>query len=191
MPIGNVLTGAEISRLVAGERPLIRGAIDLARQIQPNGIDLTLDQVWRLTGGGQLGVDDADRRLPDREAIVPGDDGDYELAAGLYVASVTEVVELPDDVMALGRSRSSLLRCGVALNTAVWDAGYAGRSEVLMVVYNPFGFRVRQAARFLQLVFFRLSGPTEPYRGAYHLEHVRDTELDGRAHAPTRLDDRY
>ena len=63
--------------------------------------------------------------------------------------------------MALGRPRSSLLRSGVALHTAVWDAGYRGRSQSLLTVHHPEGFRLQRDARLAQLVFFRLSNLPE------------------------------
>jgi hypothetical protein len=62
--------------------------------------------------------------------------------------------------MALARPRSSLLRCGVTIGTAVWDAGYSGRSRSLLVVHNARGFRLQQGARVAQLVFFGLTGET-------------------------------
>ena len=49
--------------------------------------------------------------------------------------------------MALGRPRSSLLRCGASLHTAVWDAGYRGRSQSLLVVHHPAGLRLGRDAR--------------------------------------------
>ena len=45
-----------------------------------------------------------------------------------------EIVDLPNDLMALGRPRSSLCRVGATLGTAVWDAGYRGRSTALLIV---------------------------------------------------------
>ena len=74
--------------------------------------------------------------------------------------------------MALATPRSSLLRCGVTVNTAVWDAGYSGRSQSLLVVYNPGGFRLQRNARIVQLVFFQLSGETEGYNGTYQGENM-------------------
>jgi dUTP pyrophosphatase len=75
--------------------------------------------------------------------------------------------------MALGRPRSSLCRCGVSLVTAVWDAGYRGRSTALLHVVNPAGFTVERDARLLQLVFFTLNAATEfGYAGVYHGEHT-------------------
>ena len=74
--------------------------------------------------------------------------------------------------MDLARPRSSLLRCGVTVGTAVWDAGYSGRSQSLMVIYNPQGIRLQKNARIIQLVFFQLTQETEGYRGIYQGENI-------------------
>jgi len=79
---------------------------------------------------------------------------------------------LPNNVMALARPRSSLLRCGVTVDTAVWDAGYSGRSQSLMVVYHPQGFRLQKNARIVQMIFFSLTGETEGYSGSYQGENI-------------------
>ena len=83
-----------------------------------------------------------------------------------------EIVHIPTTLMALARPRSSLLRCGVSIGTAVWDAGYSGRSQSLMIVYNAAGFRVQKDARVAQLVFMTLSAETEGYAGKYQNENI-------------------
>jgi dUTP pyrophosphatase len=75
--------------------------------------------------------------------------------------------------MALARPRSSLLRCGVNIGTAVWDAGYSGRSQSLMLVSNSLGFRIQQNARVAQLIFMNLSAETEGYAGKYQNENIK------------------
>ena len=75
--------------------------------------------------------------------------------------------------MALGRPRSTLLRSGLDVGTAVWDAGYRGRSQCLLTVNNPSGFRLGKNASILQLVFFRLAGTADQgYGGAYQGENL-------------------
>jgi dUTP pyrophosphatase len=61
---------------------------------------------------------------------------------------------------------------GVSVHTAVWDAGYRGRSEALLVVYNEAGFRIRKDARVIQLIFMRLESGQEGYKGRYLGENV-------------------
>lgn len=169
-----VLGREDLLARVRGEPPLLTEWADLDEQIQPNGIDLSLRSVARITGGGVLAADNAGRVLPDYEAIPFDADGFVDLPPGIYQVVYNEIVDLPNDLMALGRPRSSLCRCGATLHTAVWDAGYRGRSTSLLSVLNPAGFRVQRGARLLQLVFFGLARPpAEGYRGVYRDEHTR------------------
>ncbi|MBX3069841.1 MAG: deoxyuridine 5'-triphosphate nucleotidohydrolase [Thermomicrobiales bacterium] len=169
---GAVLSREEIERLIASERPLVRDFADLGQQLQPNGFDLTLAAIERHSGAGTIGVDNADRVLPNLTEMTPDDRGFFHLEPGPYHITYAETVALPEDLMALGRPRSSLTRSGVAIHTAVWDAGYEGRSTSLLVVSNPAGFRVQLGARVAQLVFVRLSAATEQgYAGIYQGEN--------------------
>lgn len=169
-----VLSREQIARLLDGAPPLVDGLIDRAAQLQPNGIDLTLDTVARFAGPGTLTWDNRDRCLPDVADLPFAPDGMITLGPGPYLARLNETVNLPADVMAYARPRSSLLRAGVALHTAVWDAGYAGRGVALLVVYNPLGLRLERRARIVQLVFHRLGEATSSgYQGAYQGEGRR------------------
>jgi len=100
-------------------------------------------------------------------------DGWWDLHRGGYVITYRERVNLPNDLIALVHPRSSLLRSGVTIHGAVWDPGSSGRGEGLLSVHNSRGYRLQRGARVAQLVFFRLSSPTdEPYRGRYHGENA-------------------
>lgn len=167
-----VLSGAEIRRLVTSDRPLVRHLRDLEEQIQPNGIDLTIDSIWQLAGHGCLGQRDELRVLPAYTEVRPAGEGVYALSPSSYIVRLREIVDLPTDLMAFGRPRSSVLRCGVSIHTGVWDAGYMGRSETLMVVQNQAGFRVQRGTRILQLVFCRLNEQTVAYDGVYQREKL-------------------
>ncbi len=168
-----VLSREEIRRLIDGQMPLVSDFVNLETQLQPNGFDLTLAAVQRHLGSGTIGIDNADRVLPELEAVSVDDAGFAFLTPGPYHITYAETVSLPADLMALGRPRSSLTRSGVAIHTAVWDAGYSGRSTSLLVVNNPAGFRVQIGARVAQLVFVRLSQATvKGYEGIYQGENT-------------------
>jgi dUTP pyrophosphatase len=170
--LGAVLSSNEIRTLIESGTPLFSGFADLDSQVQANGFDLTLAEVSRYSGAGTIGIDNADRVLPELEPIEADERGFLVLAPGAYHITYAETVSLPKDLMALGRPRSSLTRSGVAIHTAVWDAGYSGRSTSLMMVYNPEGFRVQLGARVAQLVFIQLSAPDEVgYQGIYQGEN--------------------
>jgi len=167
-----ILSKQDIHRLLQKKPPLIEGCINLEKQVQPNGIDLTLREVALLQSSGRIAVEDSQRQVSDLAPLVFDGLSFIDLVPGAYIITYNEIVHLPKNIMALAKPRSSLLRCGVTVNTAVWDAGYSGRSQSLMVVYNPQGFRLQRNARIAQLVFLRLSQKTEGYQGAYQRENI-------------------
>ena len=190
-----VLNRAAIAALIdgsdgpGGPAPLVSGYVDLAEQLQPNGFDLTLGQVAQFayadggggtgtSGGGRLGVSDADRELPSTRPL-PGADGDWwHLEPGAYLATFNEIVSLPRNLMALCRPRSTLLRSGVSLHTGVWDAGYCGRGQALVTVHHPGGWRAQRNARIAQLVFLPLAeADAHGYAGVY--QHAGIYQHDG------------
>jgi len=167
-----ILAKQDIQRLLQQSPPLVEGGINLEEQVQPNGIDLTLREVALLQSSGKIAVKDNQRVISTLAPLVFDGMDFIDLVPGVYVITYNEIVHLPRDIMALATPRSSLLRCGVTVNTAVWDAGYSGRSQSLMVVYNPQGFRLQRNARIVQLIFFWLTEETEGYHGAYQKENI-------------------
>ena len=151
--------------------PLVERLLDPAVQVQPHGIDLTVARVYKFRSSGQVGFPSDSTHLPDVEELPFPESGWLHLAAGAYRIRLAERVNLPLDVFAIARPRSSLLRMGVHVGTALWDAGYSGQGEALLVVLNPHGVMLQYRARVLQLVFFRLDvPPAEGYTGQYRGE---------------------
>jgi dUTP pyrophosphatase len=174
-----VFSSQQISGLISSDQPLVSGLVDINTQLQPNGIDLTLGSLEALTGPGQIGLTNDDRILAPAVDVPFGRDGYVHLVPGVYIARLNEAVALPANVMALAKPRSSLLRNGVTVNNAVWDAGYAGRSQVQLVVSNPQGFRVAKNARIVQMVFLTLDTATDTlYSGIYQGENLNQAKRD-------------
>ena len=171
---GACLDRESIRQRLNATPPLLEGYPDLDAQLQPNGFDLTLAEIAAFAGPGVLTADNIGRKLATTTPLAFGADGALSLKPGPYLVTLNETVNLPRDVMALGKPRSSLLRSGVAIHNAVWDAGYRGRSQALLVVYHPRGFTLSRNARILQLVFFLLAHPVDQgYRGRYQGEGLR------------------
>jgi dUTP pyrophosphatase len=170
---GTPLDLDSIGHMIESTPPLLEHFLSLEAQLQPNGFDMTVQEVAKLSNPGAVGVADADRVLSDTETMEFGSDGWLQLEPGPYLITFNEVVNLPLDVMALGRPRSSLLRSGVSIHTAVWDAGYHGRSQALLVVYHPGGYRVQRDARLMQLVFFQMeTAASKGYQGRFQSENI-------------------
>jgi dUTP diphosphatase len=164
-----ILGKTELTKLL---EELAAGAVDSRAQLQVNGFELTAGKVESFDGPGRVGFSNDDRTLPATKALPWGDDGWIFLEPGCYKVTFNEIVAIPRDVCAIGLPRSSLLRMGVSVHTAVWDAGYRGRSEALLVVYNRDGFHIKKDARILQLLFMRLESGQEGYKGRYMNENV-------------------
>ena len=165
-----VLTSQQIRKLIDANPPLITGYVDLELQLQPNGFDLSLSEIAAFSTTGMIDFNNQERRLADTQPLDFGSDGKIRLTPGCYLVTFNETVNIPENITALAAPRSSLLRCGVNMNNAVWDAGYRGRSQSQLVVHNPYGFTLMRNARLLQLVFFELADATEGYRGIYQNE---------------------
>lgn len=160
-----------------------------SEQIQPNGVDLTLDAVFRQRAPGWIGRDG--KRVGERDPVPTvdasedaGDAGDgptdgreggrddpptYRLSPGGYVARYAEVIEIPEDHVGFVYPRSSLMRNSCTVDTAVWDAGYRGRGEGLLSVHH--GIEIERGARFAQFVLAR-ADHEGTYEGGYQDENV-------------------
>ncbi|MCL2150403.1 MAG: deoxyuridine 5'-triphosphate nucleotidohydrolase [Dehalococcoidia bacterium] len=167
-----ILTHKDILARLASCPPLVEGYLNLELQMQNNGFDITLRTAATFTSPGQLALDNNERTLPHLLELEFGEDELLTLPPGQYRIVYNEIVHLPKDVIAFGFPRSSLLRCGADMRTAVWDAGYSGRSESLLVVHNPHGLRLKRQARLLQLVFLQLGEESDGYHGAYQNENT-------------------
>lgn len=169
-----MLSYNELISLINNDPPLVEHLIDPEVQVQPNGIELTLQRVEAYEGSGAIAFDNSERKLPSSKNIDFDNEGWAHLLKGSYKIIFNEIVNIPKNIAAMAKPRSSLLRCGATIETAVWDAGYSGRSESLLVVYNEKGFKVKKNARVLQLLFFRLDEEVlEGYSGMYQNENVQ------------------
>ncbi len=137
--------------------------------IQPAGVDLSVWEVEVLEGRGSLGV--KERTIPAGRPLETHN-GWWTLRAGTYRIRFKEVVSIPPGYIGFCWPRSSLLRMGAALHCAVWDPGYKGRGQALLVVYNEHGVSIERGARIAQLVLARVWGPSRTYSGAYQMEGV-------------------
>ena len=135
-------------------------------QIQPNGVDLTLDTVFEQVSAGEIrqgGKTIGDRR----ECEISGKF--YDLQPGGYIVRYGERIHIPENHIGFLYPRSSLLRNSCMLDTAVWDAGYEGRGEGLLEVYH--GIEIEPGARIAQLVLASADHVGE-YDGSYQKENI-------------------
>lgn len=140
-------------------------------QFQPCGIDITLKEIYEFRSPGTIDFDNKERKISD-VAPLSFENDRISLKQGAYKVVFNEYVKIPKDVAALCLPRSSLLRCGVGLNCAVWDPGYEGRSEALLIVHNHHGVTFKKNAKIGQMVFVKLAESANTlYEGRYKGEN--------------------
>lgn len=173
-----VLNIKEIEKLVK-EKSLVADFIDLGTQLTPNGFDITVKSIFEFDSEGKLDFSNKERVTPQGKELIPkrerGEDkfGWWHLKKGAYKIVSNEIVNLPNDLIAIAFPRSSLLRMGGFCHNGVWDAGFKGRSEFILVVENPHGIKVKQNARLIQLVFISIDEVDKGYAGIYQNNHQK------------------
>ena len=167
-----MLNSSEIKQLIVDQQ-LITNYIDLEKQIQPSGFDLSLSEILDYKGAGSVDFSNIERVIAKTIPLETDKDGWHYLKQGSYVIVYNEVVRIPLDIVALARSRSTILRNGGLIGTAVWDPGYQGRSSSLLVVHNPYGLKIKKDARVAQLIFFRIKKLGKGYDGIFQRERLK------------------
>ncbi|MEM1619580.1 MAG: deoxyuridine 5'-triphosphate nucleotidohydrolase [Fervidicoccaceae archaeon] len=156
------LPGREVLRYVIG-------AADEA-QVQPAGVDLTVQRVFKFRGAGVVA---RGLRVPAEVEELEPEGGVWRLEPGAYKIIYGEAVRVPEDCVGLCFPRSTLLRYGAFVECAVWDPGYEGRGESLLVVLNPNGLVLERGARVAQLIFIKTTERISSlYSGAYRGENM-------------------
>ena len=149
-------------------------------QVQPNGVDLTLEAVLEQRDPGRVGRDGKEggaRQRRRADPVVEGDSIDrvvdrndaYYLPPGGYVVRYAEIVSVPEDHVGFIYPRSSLMRNSCMLNTAVWDAGYEGKGEGLLQVHHD--IEIETGARIAQFVL-AAADAEGVYDGSYQGENL-------------------
>lgn len=139
-------------------------------QVQPNGVDLTVEAVLEQREPGRIGTEG--KTIGDRQPV-EADTGDgtetFVLPPGGYILQYAETIAIPEDHVGFLYPRSSLMRNSCMLNTAVWDAGYTGKGEGLLQVHHE--VELERGARVAQLVLADAEH-ADTYDGSYQGERV-------------------
>ena len=172
-----MLNRQEIQELIK-EKGLITDYLNLDIQLTPNGFDLTAGSVFEFVSSGALDFSNKERVIPQAKEVLPEKKdpqdkfGWWNLKKGAYKIRTNEAFNLLNDLVVIASPRSSLLRMGAFTQTAVWDAGFKGKSEFILVVENSQGLRLKQNARIIQAMFIRINETNFGYQGIYQDKQV-------------------
>ncbi|MCM8799690.1 MAG: deoxyuridine 5'-triphosphate nucleotidohydrolase [Candidatus Omnitrophica bacterium] len=167
-----MLNSRQIKKLIL-KKGLIQNYINLEKQLTPNGFDLTVGEIFDFDSPGSLDFSNKERRVPEGRSLAPikqkPEDkfGWWHLNKGSYKVRTNELVNLPNNLVALCFPRTSLLRMGGFSQHGVWDAGFKGKGEFILVVDNPYGIMLKQNAKIAQLVFFKVKKTRYLYEGIF------------------------
>ena len=159
-------------KILIKEKNLLDDFIDLETQLTPNGFDITAAKIYSFQHAGSLDFSNKERIIPETQEVLPekksGEKyGWWQLSAGTYKIRSNETVSLPVNLVAFAFTRTSLLRMGVFTHHGVWDAGFCGKGEFILIVANSDGVAIKQNARIAQLVFLPIE-ETEAYNGIFN-----------------------
>lgn len=149
---------------------LLGNLVDRDTQVCGHGVDLTAERVEALEGPGRLDFDNSTRVIPEGRELEFEEE--VTLEPGAYRVTYGETVAVPMDRVGVILPRSSLMRSGAVLYSALWDAGYEGRGQGLLQVMNPYGVTLARSARIGQLFFLEAETIEEGYDGRYQGENL-------------------
>ena len=142
-----------------------------AAQVQPNGVDLTVEAVLEQTEPGRIGTDG--KTVGARDPVDPdaGANGEecFVLQPGGYVLQYAETIAVPEGYVGFAYPRSSLMRNSCMLNSAVWDAGYTGKGAGLLEVHHE--VELERGARVAQFLLAD-ADHNDTYDGSYQGERT-------------------
>lgn len=141
---------------------------------QPSGLDLRVGRVFTFDNDFIAFLHEGEKQLPKQVEIPVGHLPEYALYDGWllephrpYMFEVQEKIKIGDNNAQFYLPRSSLLRAGVNVYTALGDLGYNGFLRFLVINHRRAPFFIQQGERFAQLVDFEVRGGSESYDGDY------------------------
>lgn len=147
--------------------------------VQPAGVDLRVGSLMEFSP--DVFVMTKDTRTPVENGVVSfspnselelDQDRDIRTASldpGVYWIRYEQVIDIPDDHIGLVFPRSTVIRNGNMVNTAVWDPGYTGNGGGRLEVIVP--MEVEVGVRIAQLVFIKAEA-AGGYNGKYQHENL-------------------
>lgn len=149
------------------------------KDYQPSGMDLRLGNIYSLDDKNDssfFGLIDGKKFLPKHIEIKSGilkteegkDIPGWFLQPNIpYICEVQEQIKIGENNAQFYLPRSTLLRAGVNVYTALGDLGYNGHLSFLVINHGSRPFFIEKGERFAQLVDFEVKGGSESYDGDY------------------------
>ena len=150
-----------------GEEELLKLFPEYSDSVQPSGIDLKMDKLYKQVGSGSLL--DNHKNLPDLKEV-ECENNIYTLEPKTaYSVTIEGKINIPKGYTMLFLPRSTLLRSFISDHTAVRNPGFYGTIQFLIVNNGEYPYKIKKGERIAQAVVFPVKGSGE-YNGSYQEE---------------------
>lgn len=137
-------------------------------QLQPNGVELTIDSIYEIHGVPYIGDSSYDKG--NRVEVEPASVGMFSLDEGYYIVSYNERISIPEGHVGYVVPRSRFMRSGAMLYSALWDTGYTGKGEGGLETFLD--VEIETGCRIGQMVLISTDGDEGEYDGTHQGENL-------------------
>lgn len=132
------------------------------------GFDLRVGEIFKIKDGEAF-LGENERFTPDIEVLAKyGKDKHLVIKPGdFFLVKTMEKLNLPHNISAIFRPRSTLQRCGIGLFTATASPGYCGELTFGLSNLGNNDFKLELGARIAHVLFFNTSENVSAYRGQW------------------------
>lgn len=144
------------------------------------GFDLRLGEVYKIIGVAFLG--ETERQTPDIELVEKYVQGEKRIVTfnpgDFYLVKTIESFNLPQDLTANFKPRTTTFRSGLFLRTGNVAPGYKGPVTFGMKNEGPCKVTIEMGARFVHVQFEEVKGGGSMYRGQWQGGRVSATKRE-------------
>jgi len=145
------------------------------------GFDLRLGEVYKISGGKAfLGVED--RQTPDIELVTKYSKRKKKSVTifpnEFYLVTTIEQVNLPKDITANFKPRTTTFRSGLFIRTGNVAPGYKGKLTFALKNEGPLPVTIELGARVIHIQFEQVDGGGNMYRGQWQGGRVSATKKE-------------
>lgn len=145
------------------------------------GFDLRLGEVHKITGGTAF-LGEEERQTPEIETILKYKKGKKQSIIiypnEFYLVTTIEEVNLPSDLTANFKPRTTTFRSGLFLRSGNVAPGYKGKLSFAIKNEGPLPVTIELGARIIHIQFIWVDGGGEMYRGQWQGGRVAATNKE-------------
>jgi len=149
---------------------LIEGLDEKDINFEGCGVDLRIGELYEMIEDeGFLHIET--RKTPNFKLLTKYENGKsikIKLKPGkIYSATTIETINTPENLFGWFLPRSTLYKCGIVVQGIRTDPGYKGKFSFILINTSNKDFELEMGARIANMVFHRIDGRTNLYKGQW------------------------